>query len=159
MWRPKKWPYLKIPPEIPRFSFLFFADLEDTRRTSQGNQLYPLDEIFFLSIARVISGADTWTSISFFWKSPSWNGLAIFILLKMAFPPMMCWEKCLQPLIEGNSVNALYPGLILWHHSLPEKSLPSTAKRSAVRMTRPGVNRPFMWFLLSPLPTVFVWAR
>jgi predicted transposase YbfD/YdcC len=47
----------------------FFADLEDPRRTSQGNHLYPLDEILFVSIAAVISGADTWTSISLFGKA------------------------------------------------------------------------------------------
>lgn len=53
---------------FPVFSS-FFAELEDPRRTSQGNHLYPLDEILFLSIAAVISGADTWTSISLFGKA------------------------------------------------------------------------------------------
>lgn len=43
--------------------------MEDPRRTSQGNHLYPLDEILFSSIAAVISGADTWTSISLFGKA------------------------------------------------------------------------------------------
>ncbi|ELR72294.1 Mobile element protein [Fulvivirga imtechensis AK7] len=47
----------------------FFADLKDPRRTHQGNRLYPLEEILFLCIAAVISGADTWTSINLFGKS------------------------------------------------------------------------------------------
>jgi predicted transposase YbfD/YdcC len=58
----------KSPKNSPVFSS-FFADLEDPRRTSQGNHLYPLDEILFLSIAAVISGADTWTSIGLFGKA------------------------------------------------------------------------------------------
>jgi predicted transposase YbfD/YdcC len=56
------------PKNFPVFSS-FFAELEDPRRTSQGNHLYPLDEILFLSIAAVISGADTWTSIGLFGKA------------------------------------------------------------------------------------------
>lgn len=62
-------PNLKASPEnLPGFSS-FFADLKDPRRIDKGNHKYPLQEIFFLCIAAVISGADTWTSISVFGKS------------------------------------------------------------------------------------------
>jgi predicted transposase YbfD/YdcC len=53
---------------VPSFSS-FFADLKDPRRTAKGNHLYPLEEILFLCIAAVISGADTWTSINLFGNS------------------------------------------------------------------------------------------
>ena len=44
----------------------YFKDLEDPRRTSKGNHLYPLEEILFLCISAVISGADNWTAIQTF---------------------------------------------------------------------------------------------
>jgi len=51
----------------------FFSDLKDPRRTTKGNHLYPLNEILFLCISAVISGADNWTSISLFGRSKiSW---------------------------------------------------------------------------------------
>jgi len=54
--------------QIPVFSS-FFSELKDPRRISKGNHLYPLEEILFLSIAAVVSGADTWTSISLFGRA------------------------------------------------------------------------------------------
>lgn len=46
-----------------------FSKLKDPRRTIKGNHLYPLDEILFLCISAVISGADNWTTISLFGRS------------------------------------------------------------------------------------------
>lgn len=54
--------------KIPAFPH-FFSDLNDPRRTTKGNHLYPLNEILFLCIAAVISGADNWTSISLFGRT------------------------------------------------------------------------------------------
>ena len=42
----------------------FFSELKDPQRIAKSNHLYPLEEILFLTIAAVVSGADTWTSIS-----------------------------------------------------------------------------------------------
>jgi predicted transposase YbfD/YdcC len=54
--------------KYPAFSS-FFKELKDPRRISKGNHLYPLEEILFLCIAAVVSGADTWTSISIFGRA------------------------------------------------------------------------------------------
>ncbi len=40
-----------------------FSKLTDPRRTTKGNYTYPLQEIFFLCISAIISGADSWTMI------------------------------------------------------------------------------------------------
>lgn len=51
----------------------FFNTLTDPRRTDRGKFFYPLEEILFLTIAAVISGADNWTSISKFGQTKlSW---------------------------------------------------------------------------------------
>jgi len=55
----------KTHPAFPHF----FKDLKDPRLTVKGNHHYPLEEILFLSISAVISGADSWTSISLFGRS------------------------------------------------------------------------------------------
>lgn len=47
----------------------FFDSLKDPRRTSKGHFYYPLDEILFLVITAVISGASDWVTISIFGKS------------------------------------------------------------------------------------------
>ena len=52
-----------------RFFHAHFSLLKDPRRNTKGNFYYPLDEILFLSIAGVLSGADDWVSISLFGKS------------------------------------------------------------------------------------------
>ncbi|WP_416171540.1 transposase family protein [Algoriphagus boritolerans] len=79
----------------------------------QGNHLYPLEEILFLSIAAFISDAETWTFISLFRKAKlEW--LKKFFPFENGIPSMMCLEKCLHPLIRLNSVNVLFLGLILW---------------------------------------------
>lgn len=67
--RSKKWPIHKTPKNPTRLSPYFYSDLKDHRRTSKGNHLYPLQEILFLSIAAVISGSDSWTSIHLFGKT------------------------------------------------------------------------------------------
>jgi len=47
----------------------YFKEMKDPRRTNKGNYYYPLDEILFLVISAVISGADGWTSIEVFGKA------------------------------------------------------------------------------------------
>mgnify|MGYP001299259952 CR=1 FL=1 len=47
----------------------YFSQLNDPRRTSKGNYFYPLNEILFLTIAAVISGADNYTAIQAFGDS------------------------------------------------------------------------------------------
>ncbi len=47
----------------------FFSELKDPRRTTKGNHLCPLNEILFLCISAVVSGADNWTSVSLFGRS------------------------------------------------------------------------------------------
>ena len=50
-----------------------FKEMTDPRRINKGNYFYPLDEILFLVISAVISGADGWTSIEVFGKAKlSW---------------------------------------------------------------------------------------
>ena len=46
-----------------------FTNMTDPRRTNKGNFEYPLNEIIFLVISAVISGADGWTSIETFGKN------------------------------------------------------------------------------------------
>jgi predicted transposase YbfD/YdcC len=46
-----------------------FTNMTEPRRTSKGNYGYPLNEIIFLVISAVISGADSWTSIETFGNS------------------------------------------------------------------------------------------
>ena len=46
-----------------------FENMNDPRRTTKGNYYYPLEEILFLVISAVISGANGWTSIELFGKS------------------------------------------------------------------------------------------
>ncbi len=50
-----------------------FKNMTEPRRTKKGNYQHPLDEILFLVISAVISGADGWTSIEVFGKAKlSW---------------------------------------------------------------------------------------
>ena len=44
----------------------YFSTLKEPRRTDKGRFFYPLEEILFLSIAAVVSGADSWTAIAAF---------------------------------------------------------------------------------------------
>ena len=46
-----------------------FENVNDPRRTTKGNYYYPLEEILFLVISAVISGANGWTSIELFGKA------------------------------------------------------------------------------------------
>ena len=46
-----------------------FKDMNDPRRINKGNYYYPLDEILFLVISAVISGANGWSSIELFGKA------------------------------------------------------------------------------------------
>ena len=45
-----------------------FSSLPDPRRTTKGHFRFPLDEILFLVISAVLSGADGWVSINTFGK-------------------------------------------------------------------------------------------
>ena len=56
---------LRLSKKNPTFHS-FFTSMTDPRRTNKGKFLYPLQEILFLTIASVISGADNWTAISRF---------------------------------------------------------------------------------------------
>jgi len=58
----------KLPKKHPTFHS-FFISMTDPRRTDKGKFYYPLQEILFLTIASVISGADNWTAISRFGKA------------------------------------------------------------------------------------------
>ncbi len=53
---------------FPPVFTLCFSSKKDPRRTSKGNFYYPLQEIIFLTISAVISGAESLVSISQFWK-------------------------------------------------------------------------------------------
>jgi len=46
-----------------------FKEMTDPRRINKGNYYHPLNEILFLVISAVISGADGWTSIEVFGKA------------------------------------------------------------------------------------------
>ncbi len=52
--------------EISTYFHNSFSKLNDPRRTTKGNYSYPLIEILFLVISAVISGMNSWTSISMF---------------------------------------------------------------------------------------------
>lgn len=54
--------------ELPTFT-KHFNSLEDPRRTEKGHYYYSLNEILFLTISAVISGADNWTTIHAFGES------------------------------------------------------------------------------------------
>ena len=55
----------KAKQENPNFNY-YFQSLNDPRRTNKGNFFYPLNEILFLTISAVISGAEGWTMIQDF---------------------------------------------------------------------------------------------
>lgn len=55
----------KAEQENPDFN-KYFQSLNDPRRTNKGNFFYPLNEILFLTISAVISGAEGWTMIQEF---------------------------------------------------------------------------------------------
>jgi len=64
---------IKKTPEYSTVFTSYFSSLKDPRRTNKGNFYYPLQEILFLTISAVISGADGWVSISQFGESKlSW---------------------------------------------------------------------------------------
>jgi len=59
--------------------------MTEPRRTNKGNYGYPLNEIIFLVISAVISGADSWTSIETFGNSKL-NWLQQFLPYKNGIP-------------------------------------------------------------------------
>lgn len=58
-----------LPQKKIRFFLTHFNPLKDPRRTTKGHFYFPLDEILFLTISAVLSGADGWVSINLFGKS------------------------------------------------------------------------------------------
>jgi len=59
----------KKPKKNPPTFNAYFQSLKDPRRTNKGNYFYPLQEILFLTISAVISGAEGWTTIQEFGKA------------------------------------------------------------------------------------------
>jgi predicted transposase YbfD/YdcC len=57
------------PEKTSTYIDMYIDDLEDPRRMTKGNFLYPLNEIFFLVISAVISGTEDWRGIELFGKS------------------------------------------------------------------------------------------
>lgn len=105
----------------PAFSS-FFSELKDPRRTSKGNHLYPLEEILFLSIAAVVSGADTWTSISLFGRAkldwlrkfyPFENGIPSHDVLGKVFAALdpEAFSRCFVSWID--SIAKITPGEVV----------------------------------------------
>lgn len=97
----------------PAFSS-FFSELKDPRRIAKGNHLYPLEEILFLSIAAVVSGPDTWTSISLFGRAkldwlrkfyPFKNGIPSHDVLGKVFAALDsgAFSKCFVSWIDSMS--------------------------------------------------------
>ncbi|MEB2774988.1 ISAs1 family transposase [Algoriphagus sp. D3-2-R+10] len=95
----------------PAFSS-FFSELKDPRRIAKGNHLYPLEEILFLAIAAVVSGADSWTAISLFgrakldWLSrfyPFENGIPSHDVLGKVFAALdsQAFSRCFVSWIES----------------------------------------------------------
>lgn len=95
----------------PAFSS-FFSELKDPRRIAKGNHLYPLEEILFLSIAAVVSGADSWTAISLFgrakldWLSrfyPFNNGIPSHDVLGKVFAALdsQAFSRCFVSWVES----------------------------------------------------------
>lgn len=100
----------------------FFSELKDPRRTIKGNHLYPLNEILFLCISAVISGADNWTSISLFGNSkinwlrkyfPYENGIPSHDVLGKVFSAIdadafsrcfVSWINSIAKLTEGEVI-------------------------------------------------------
>jgi len=100
----------------------FFSSLKDPRRSKKGNYLYPLDEILFLCISSVISGANDWTTISLFGRTkiawlrqyfPYKNGIPSHDVLGKVFAALdpvefnKCftnWVKSLSDLTKGEVI-------------------------------------------------------
>jgi hypothetical protein len=95
----------KTHPAFPHF----FIDLKDPRLTVKGNHLYPLEEILFLSISAVISGADSWTSISLFGRSKL-DWLIKWYPYPHRTPFLMCWAEFSPHLIQKSSTGVLSLG-------------------------------------------------
>lgn len=119
----------------PAFSS-FFSELKDPRRTSKGNHLYPLEEILFLSIAAVVSGADTWTSISLFGRAkldwlrkfyPFENGIPSHDVLGKVFAALdpESFSRCFVSWID--SIAKITPGEVV---SIDGKTLCGSADKA-----------------------------
>jgi predicted transposase YbfD/YdcC len=100
------------PKKFPVFSS-FFSELKDPRRTSKGNHLYPLEEILFLTIAAVVSGADSWTSISLFGRAKV-NWLRKFYLFENGIPS----HDVLGKVFASLDADAFSKCFILWIESI-----------------------------------------
>lgn len=110
-------------PKIKRGFSAYFSELKDPRRVMKGNHLYPLEELLFLSIAAVVSGADSWTSISYFGRTkldwlrkwyPFENGTPSHDVLGKVFATLdpdafnrcfVCWVDSIAQLTSGEVVS------------------------------------------------------
>jgi predicted transposase YbfD/YdcC len=119
-----------------------FSSLPDPRRTSKGHFRYPLDEILFLVISAVVSGADGWVSIHDFGVSklvwlrqylPYKNGVPSHDVLGKVFALINPFEfnKCFTQWI--NSLSTLTVGEVV---AIDGKTLCGSAKedRSAFHL-------------------------
>jgi predicted transposase YbfD/YdcC len=100
----------------------FFSDLKDPRRTQRGHHLYPLDEILFLCISAVISGANDWTTISLFGRTkivwlrqyfPCKNGIPSHDVLGKVFAALdpVQFNQCFTNWV--NSISELTSGEVI----------------------------------------------
>lgn len=100
----------------------FFSSLKDPRRTTKGHHLYPLDEILFLCISSVISGANDWTTISLFGRTklgwlrqyfPYKNGIPSHDVLGKVFAALepVEFNQCFTKWV--NSISELTSGEVI----------------------------------------------
>lgn len=100
----------------------FFSSLKDPRRTQRGHHLYPLDEILFLCISSVISGANDWTTISLFGRAkitwlrqyfPYKNGIPSHDVLGKVFAALdpVQFNSCFTDWV--NSISELTSGEVI----------------------------------------------
>ena len=100
----------------------FFSTLQDPRRTHKGHFYYPLEEILFLVIAAVVSGAEEWVSIQAFGKAklewlrrffPYKRGIPSHDVLGKLFSRLdpVCFNECFMAWV--NSVSGLTGGEVI----------------------------------------------
>ena len=94
-----------FPKKFPAFP-TFFDILKDPRRTTKGNFYYPLNEILFLVISAVLSGADDWVSISLFGRAKK-EWLRQYLPYKKGIPSHDVLGKVFA-LLDSNQFNKCF---------------------------------------------------